>query len=109
MMAYVRITCPLNFFFLCNQRRKKKTISIANDSYNCVGCSFASVGTPVTSWPSALKRTPQGRIVCFFQQHPAEKQACCSSTFPSAIPGAQASAVFHSGILLLRIRQNAPL
>src|SRR5437016_9632059 len=105
MTAYVRITCPLNFFFLCNQIRKKKTISIANDSYNCVGCSFASIGTPVTSWPSSVKRTPQGKVVGLPQQQPAEKHPCRPSTFPSAIPGAQASAVFHHGNFQRRIRK----
>src|SRR5438045_8551478 len=89
MTAYVRITCPLNFFFLCNQRRKKKTISIANDSYNCVGCSFASIGTPVTSWPSALKRTPQGGFAGFPQQHPTKKHPCRPTPFPSPIPAAR--------------------
>src|SRR5436309_7197578 len=55
------------------------------------------MGTPVTSWPSSVNRTPQGKFVGLPQQHPAEKHPCRPSTFPSAIPGAQASAVFHQG------------
>src|SRR6266853_5574747 len=97
MAAYARITSPLNFLRLCSHSKKKKTISIAPDSYNCVGCSFTPVGTPVTSWPSSEKRTPHGRFVGLPQQHPAEKHPCRPKTFPSAIPGAQASAVFHYG------------
>src|ERR1043166_1569701 len=105
MTAYARITCPLNFFFLCNQSRKKNTISIANDSYNCVGCRCALIGTSVTSWPAWVNCTPQGKFVGLPQQPPAAKQPCRPKKRPSEIPGAQASAVFHHGNFQWRIHR----
>src|SRR5215813_9379591 len=87
------MTCPLNRRCRCSQSKNPKTISMESDSYNWVGCSGMPTGTPVISCASSEKRTPQGSEVGLPQQHPAEKHPRRPSTFPSAIPGAQASAV----------------